>query len=158
MGYKPQANVYVLNFVDGQYEGLIVKMKSMTIGRLSSFVKEGWDSKDPAKNLEVFDFIASKIVEWNIDHPEIDDPDVNGNCRVCGLLEDAPLPKTGKSFLCLDIVLITKILNTWTQAVASVAAPLDKNTQNGDALEQALAALTTETLPTPNLSISPMLS
>lgn len=153
MGYKPPGTVYNLHFVDGQYEGLIVKMRSMTIGRLSRMIQSNWDSRNPARNLEVFEYVASKIVEWNIEHPEVDNPRATTPqfCATCGLQEGEPLPKTGTSFLCLDIVLITKILNTWMEAVASVAAPKETRTPNGDAIERALAALPIETLPTLNL-------
>lgn len=154
MGFKPQALIYNLNFVDGPYQGLIIKMKGMSIGRLTSFVDAGWNSKDPAKNIEVFDYIATRIVEWNMDHPEVDNPDKDDatKCVLCGLREDDPMPKIGKSFLCIDITLIMKIMNTWVEAVAEVATPLGNNMQSGDLLEKALAMLQSETLPIPNLS------
>lgn len=151
MGYKPQGTIYNLEFIDGEYMGLVVKMRSMTIGRLSRMIGGEWDKLDPAKNLEVFNFVATKIVEWNIEHPEPDDS-IDGKCVTCGLKEGMPLPKVGESFLCLDIVLISKILNTWMEAVASLAAPKERSTPNGDAIERALAALPIETMPTPNLS------
>lgn len=154
MGFKPQALIYNLNFVDGMYEGLVIKMKGMSIGRLTSFVGAGWNSKDPAKNIEVFNYIATRILEWNMDHPEVDNPDKDDpeKCATCGLKEDDPMPKIGQSFLCIDINLIMKIMNTWVEAVAEVAAPLGQNTSSGEMLEKALAMLQSETLPTPNLS------
>lgn len=154
MGFKPQALIYNLNFVDGPYEGLIVKIKGMSIGRLTSFIDAGWNSKDPAKNIEVFDYIASRIVEWNMDHPEVDNPskDDQAVCALCGLREDESMPREGKSFLCIDISLIMKIMNTWVGAVAEVADPLGKGMPSGEMIEKALAMLASETLPTPNLS------
>jgi hypothetical protein len=154
MGFKPQGVIYNLNFVDGPYEGLIIKIKGMSIGRLTSFTNEGWNSKDPAKNIRVFEYIASRIVEWNLEHPEVDNPseDDASKCALCGLSEGNPMPKVGQSFLCIDLNLIMKIMNTWVATVAEVNPGKEQSMPNGEMLEKALAMLQSEMLPTPNLS------
>lgn len=158
MGFKPESTVYNLRFQDAGYSGLVVRMRSMSLGRLSVFIKQPIDKQDPSKTMDVFDFFASKIIEWNVEHPEIDNPkrieaedgsvsyDFNV-CDHCGLREDDPIPTIGDNLLCLDIAFITRIMTIWAEAVASVSLPKEMNTRIGDETERQLSSLKAETLP-----------
>lgn len=159
MGFKPEATIYNLRFQDAGYSGLVVKMRSMSLGRLSVFIRQPIDKQDPSKTMEVFDFFASKIIEWNVEHPEIDNPkkiEEEGKptrydfsqCDHCGLREDDPIPTIGENILCLDIAFISRIMTVWAEAVASVSLPKEMNTKIGDETERQLALLRAEELPT----------
>jgi hypothetical protein len=130
MGYKPVKKVYSLEFVD--HPGLEVVTRGATLGEIKAVQKMNINvnEKDEEKKLEVFHFFASKLISWNMEHPEVetDQP----TCALCGLQEDAPLPTTVNGMLCLELHLIITIIKGWVFAVARVADPKEMSLNDGE--------------------------
>lgn len=155
MGYKPEKTVYNLEFADR--EGLEVSAKSATLGEIEKVQKLRVDmhEQDEAKRMELFNFFSSKLIKWNVEHPDTDD---GGPCAVCGLLPDIALPATTASMMCLDLDFVMEIIIGWVFAVARVSAPKGMSLKHGesDIPEEVRKRLETlqnpVKLPTPNFS------
>jgi hypothetical protein len=158
MGYKPESKLYDLEFVD--FPGLEVRTRSASIGEIqkSYQLNVKLDETDPEKQGAIFAFFASKLVSWNILHPEIDAADESGNCTLCGLAEDAEMPPTVRSMMCLDLGMIMAIITGWISTVARVTPPKGQSSKSGaidipeEVMRQLEALQNPAKLPTPNLS------
>ena len=71
MGFKPQVKLYNLEFND--YPGLEIYARGASLGRL---LELGQIELAPNMNEElrdqVFGFFATRIAQWNMEHPEIE--------------------------------------------------------------------------------------
>lgn len=156
MGYKPVSNTYNLTFE--AYPGLQLKVRSLSIGELARSYNFNMNLNvpDPAKQTEIFDFFSSKIVSWNMEHPEVEND--SKICTVCELTEGAELPPTTAGMLCLELNMVMTIIFNWINTVAKVANPKGSNSSNGgvtipeDIMKQLEALQSPMKLPTPNLS------
>lgn len=116
MGSRRNPKQYKLIFADGDYEGLEVVMRSVTIREMrqlrgsSSDESEGDDTFD-----QLLGVVASHMVEWNRE-------DEDGQ----------PLPPTLESLEDEEPSLIHTIINQWTEAVAGVPAPLEQPSNSGE--------------------------
>lgn len=154
MGYQPVKKIYNLHFEGLEYEGLEVKALSVSLGQLQRAASIKIDANKPEQNMEMFAFFSKRLVSWNVDHPEIEDPDKEGKCPMCTLKQGERIPTTPLGMMCLEIDFILKIIGAWMAAIASVDGPKELNMNVGDRLAKALQTLQTETLPTPNLETS----
>ncbi|MFH8336969.1 hypothetical protein [Streptomyces sp. AM6-12] len=113
MGCKRVPKHYRLKFVDGDYEGLEVTMRSVSIGEMRTAQGGGEGSgKDDFDG--IFDLVASHMVSWNRE-------DENGQA----------LPPTAESLEDESPALIHLIIDQWTSAVAGVSAPLEQPSNSG---------------------------
>ncbi|NUS26139.1 MAG: hypothetical protein HOV92_18210 [Streptomyces sp.] len=114
MGSRRTPKQYKLIFADGDYEGLEVVMRSVTIremrqlrGSSSESEQDGFDG--------LLELVANHIVEWNRE-------DEDGQ----------PLPPTLASLEDEEPSLIHIIIGKWTEAVAGVPAPLEQPSDSGE--------------------------
>ena len=134
MGYKPVRKVFALEFVD--YPGLEIKARSAPLGELSKAYDMNVKINEPdkAKRLESFKFFADRLISWNIDHPEVSEKG-NDNypaCGACGLLEDAPMPPTVDSMMCLELDMSMAIIVGWINTIAKVSIPKGQSFNGGE--------------------------
>lgn len=167
MGYQPSSKVYSLEFVD--FPGLEVIASGTSLGKLLSLsdLKLDLNNMEEGKRLEVFNFFASRLVSWNMEHPEIDDlgeleevPSGDGSmmvCRHCKVQPGAEMPCTVTSLLCLELSFIMRIIIGWMSAIANVSIPKELSLSDGGrSIEEQVMKLAQHqnlsTLPMPNLS------
>jgi len=156
MGYKPTKKVYELNFTD--FPGLEISATSCALGKLMHLgtLNIRMDEQDEDKKMELFNTFAACLMSWNMEHPALNDGDEV--CLACGLAEDAPMPCTVDSLLCLDLDFIMPILFGWMAAVSRISVPKGLSLSDGgrNIQEEAMRLLgqhqNLSTLPTPNLS------
>lgn len=157
MGYKPEASFYELVFED--MPGLEVTARGGSMAELIEMetLKVTINESDPKKKLAVFEFLSSRIITWNMEHP--DTKKVKGEwqpCAKCGLLPDAPLPSTVDHMMCLELKTIMGVFFGWIFSVARLSLPKGMNLSDGgpniqEELMNQLAKLQSPgTLPTPN--------
>lgn len=122
MSYKPPKKNYLLEFESRP--GLHIRTKGASLEELDrvSGMNANLMHKDRGKRLELFTFFAEKIIEWDMEHPEPDSLS-DGVCAQCGLAEDAPMPPTFESLLCLDIDLAVEITIGWATTISRVSVP-----------------------------------
>ncbi|WP_199572760.1 hypothetical protein [Streptomyces murinus] len=113
MGCKRNPKLYKLKFADGDYEGLEVTMRSVSIGEMRAMQGAGEDSGRDSFD-RMADLIASHMVAWNRE-------DEDGNA----------LPPTMESLEDEEPALINLILSEWMEAVAGVSAPLEQPSNSG---------------------------
>jgi len=120
MGYQARPKVYKLVFDDDEYEGLVVRARSVKLGqilRLSRLV-----GMDPAnlrpedtENFEqLFTMFADALVDWNLD----DD-------------DGEPVPATLEGIQGQDADFVMPIIKAWFVALAGVTGPLGAGSSNG---------------------------
>lgn len=136
MGYKPSKQLMHLEFAE--FPGLEVSATSCSIGKLieAQNLAIQIKSNNEAEIRKTFDFLASRLVSWNVEHPELDEGDET--CSRCGLAEGAPLPVTVDGLFCLDFDFVIAILMGWMQGIARVSLPKGMNLSNGAVNTEAL--------------------
>jgi len=136
-GFTPSVQRYQVEYED--YPGLVITAIGASMGMLERLAKMPKPVMDPTKDIQnnpTYDFFASRIVEWTMQHPPVDSFGTDHNdmhCPTCGLLEDEPLPPTSHHMRCLDSTLVMKLLKGWMTAVSGVTAPKEKSMSSGDA-------------------------
>lgn len=163
MSYKPVTKTYTLEFVDKP--GLLVTAAGATVAEITyaSRLSLNVNEEDDEKRMEIFEFFAGKLISWNIIHPELpvySPPEpYHRECINCGLPEDAPMPPTPTSMMCLELDLVSVIIMGWIFAVARVSVPKGLNSSNGgnngltEAVMQELEKLQNPVpLPVPNFT------
>lgn len=124
MGYKPAKKVFQLELED--HPGMEVTVRSSSMGQLLEMesLKVSVNEPDPKKKLAVFDFMAGRIITWNITHPDTDTENPEEDpCPRCGLVSDQPLPTTSDAMLCLEMDMVMNLFFGWIFAVARVSLP-----------------------------------
>lgn len=144
MGYRPEAKTYNLQFAD--YPGLEMSVRGTSMGKLFDLVK--YRSLDVAKmdetvKRDLFGFFASRIVTWNVEHPDLETEAEQqmGMCSVCGLPAGALLPTTADGMFCLDVSFIFAIVNGWTEGISQVNFPKGRSSNNGESPDIASAMM-----------------
>lgn len=138
MGYKRKSKVFKLTFADAEYEGLEVRVKSLSTGKLLDLgdmvddVKAS-KSKDTAQARELFRVFAGALVGWNLEEED-----------------GTPIPATLSGALDQDFDFTFMLIESWMDAMTGVVAPLvARSTSGGPSAE---ASLPMETLsPSPQL-------
>lgn len=143
--YQPQRKIYNMQFE--AYPGLEVSAQSASLGRLFKFQSM---SNMPLSEMSaefqksIFGFFASRIITWNVTHPELDaDEEESGVCSVCGMAAGAPLPTTQESMFCLPLEFIMDIIKGWMTTLMRVSDPKDESSNNGgnNTLEEMMKRL-----------------
>lgn len=139
-GYKPKKILHNVTYV--QYPGLLISSKGTTIGKLQKLagMKITVNEKDQEKVDYVFKFFTSRVITWNLLHPEIEiDDDSNApdgtdmlECPVCGLHEDDLLPTTHEGLYCLDMSFVLSLIFGWMAAIAGASDPKGLNSSDGE--------------------------
>jgi hypothetical protein len=114
MGCKRVPKHYKLKFADGDYAGLEVTMRSVSIGEMRAL--QGTDGEESGRDGfdRMAELVASHMVAWNRE-------DEDGNS----------LPPTMESIEDEEPSLINLIIDRWTDAVAGVSAPLEQPSSSG---------------------------
>lgn len=134
-GFKRKKKLYRLKFVDSDLDGLEVLMRSVSTGRMLEIQEmasaskaavaskgDGDDPMDMSAVKSMVGMIADAMVSWNLE----DD-------------DDTPVPATTEGLLDQDIDFLMQIVTAWTEAIAGVAAPLERSSTGGvNALEVSL--------------------
>ncbi|WP_432019918.1 hypothetical protein [Streptomyces sp. 1222.5] len=115
MGCRRNPKQYKLKFADGDYEGLEVTMRSVSIGEMRSLQGTGEEDSGRDGFDRMADLVASHMVAWNREDEE-------GN----------PLPPTMESLEDEEPGLVNLLIDRWTDAVAGVPAPLEQPSNSGD--------------------------
>lgn len=114
MGCKRVPKHYRLKFADGDYEGLEVTMRSVSIGEMRALQGTGGEEAGRDGFDRMAELVASHLVAWNRE-------DEDGNA----------LPPTMASLEDEEPSLINLIIDRWTDAVAGVSAPLEQPSNSG---------------------------
>lgn len=122
-GYMPQRKLYRLRFEDR--DGFVVRARSAATGvfmEISTFADDATsDSGIKQEQLgRLFDLFSGVLVEWNL------------------LEEDGtPVPATKAGLLSQEFDFVMEIITAWMDAVAGVAAPLEKPSSDGELFPEA---------------------
>ncbi len=141
MGYV-RKKTFKIRFGEGhEFEGLEVRMRSVSIGRMLRLMPKIGALDDivatkPDEIEDLFRDIAGLIDSWNIE-----DEDDQGNV--------VPVPATYEGVIDQDLRMLNCILQEWAQHVAGVPAPLDERSPSGEPFPEA-------SLPMETLSPSPV--
>lgn len=130
MGNRRDPKKYSITFADGDYEGLNVILRSVTIRELRELRADRPD-ETPAETTErMAQVVAEHLVEWNREDE-------------AGM----PLAPTLESLLDEEPDFIHLLVAEWTQAIAGVPAPLESSSGSGDsAVESILTEIPSESL------------
>ncbi|MFF5404627.1 hypothetical protein ACFY8K_16700 [Streptomyces misionensis] len=114
MGCKRNPKLYKLKFAEGDYEGLEVTLRSVSIGEMRAMQSVGEEDSGRDGFDRLADLIASHMVAWNRE-------DEGGNA----------LPPTMESLEDEEPALVNLIIDKWMSAVAGVSAPLEQPSNSG---------------------------
>lgn len=114
MGFKRNPKIYNLKWDDGEYAGLEVHVRSLTMGQLIA-TQNGEGHNGKKGNAAQIELFAERLVSWNLE-------DENGQ----------PVPTTLDAILAEDDDLILDINKRWAEAVMGVSAPLPQSSPAGE--------------------------
>lgn len=128
MGFNVESDIYKLVFVEPEFEGLVIRARSIPIRDLvkisaaSNLKITPLLSNDEWEQIrELARIFADALVDWNLE--------VNGE----------PVPTTVDGLLSLPLRMFWKIQGAWWLAIAGVSAPLDDASSGGDpSLEESM--------------------
>lgn len=126
MGFKRNPKIYRLKWEDGDYAGLEVNIRSLTMGQLIE-AKSGKSASGKDGLEGTVELLADRILDWNLE-------DEDGT----------PVPATLEAMKGEDDDLILDIINRWMEAVSGVPAPLDETSNSGEISQ--VASIPTEAL------------
>jgi hypothetical protein len=114
-GYKRKSKNYVLAFEDPEMDGLEVRVKSMSVGKVREFL-----AKSRSNEVDVgatFDDFADGLLSWNL----LDD-------------DDRPVPPTREGIDAQDVDFIMAIVTAWMETITGVADadPLGGRSNSGE--------------------------
>lgn len=159
---KVSAQIYNLHF--SEYPDLEIKCKGTSIAKLQWLQSLNVNVNKPEDAMyPAFDYIVSRVVSWNLEHPDIeDDEDKNddGTCVHCGLHPDSgePLPLVRQSLMCQGMSFFGRFVFGYMFAVARVSVPKEMSLNDGapniqEEVMSRLAAMQNQsTLPMQNSS------
>lgn len=133
MGYKPARKTFQLVFDD--HPGLEATARGGSMGQLLEMetLKVSVNERDPKKKMAVFQFMADRLVTWNMQHPDVDTANPTEDpCPRCGLTSGQPMPTTVDAMMCLELELVMNIFFGWIFAVARVSLPKGMNLNSGE--------------------------
>lgn len=124
MSYVRKSKVFKLTFEDPELNGLVVRVRSVPLGRLLKLVKVvGLDAENlKADDLEMVDEIlvmfSKALVGWNLENEDDD-----------GVRSEVPATYEGVQSQDLDFVIT--IVSAWVEGMAGVSAPLAQRSSGG---------------------------
>lgn len=153
MGYQPPRKVYSVEFE--RHPGLEMSCYGASIGELldTSDLKFRVNVS-PEEQRKLFEFFQSRLVTWNVEHPECP-LDNDGNCARCGMKPGNMLPTTVEGMFCLDISFVMDLIMGWMTAVVQVSLPKGMNSLSGapnipeEVMSQLASLQSLPTLPEP---------
>ena len=120
-GYTRKRRVYRLRFEDEELDGLVVKVRSASVGRLLEFMRylagisnDDLTAEDVERFANLFEMFAEVLVEWNVQ-------DEDGE----------PVPATLEGVRTQDADFVMGIMRVWFQAVTTAPAPLPATSSDG---------------------------
>jgi hypothetical protein len=137
--YRPNRRIFVLTFEDEDYDGLVVKARSVKLGsflQVANLLKldpQNVQPEDVEKFAELFEQFADALVEWNLE----DD-------------DGQEVPATLEGVQRQDVDFIMPIIKAWFEGIAGIASPLGTSSSNGQ--PSAPPPLPMEPLPAPQAS------
>jgi hypothetical protein len=116
MGYRKVPIIYTLE-LDGDYKGLVVRLKSMKIGEMRKIVRLLDSDEDNTITVldEMVKAIAKGIVSWNLEDEQ-----------------GVPVEPTVEALDDLEFELIQKILDEWLSRVTGPSPELGKDSSSGE--------------------------
>jgi hypothetical protein len=123
-GYTPKRRTFRLVFEDEEFDGLIVRAKSVPIGGLlDALGLAALGDLDPAKmrpedlaKLEaLFETFAAALLEWNVRDTETGEP----------------VPANLDGVRSQDSDFILSVIKAWYQGVVGISGPLGRNSSGG---------------------------
>jgi len=121
VGYVRKRRVYRLRFEDEELDGLVVKVRSASVGRLLEFMRflaglsgDDLTADDVEKFAGLFESFADVLQEWNVE-------DEDGR----------PVPATLEGVRSQDGDFVMAIMRVWFQAVTQPPAPLPATSSAG---------------------------
>lgn len=125
MGFERNPKVYHLKFQDGEYAGLEVRVRSLSMKQLLVIrTGNGEEGKDGTER--AVEFLAERIISWNLTDKGV------------------PVAPTLENILEEDDDFVLAIINKWTSAVSGVSAPLEEPSPSGEISQ--VASIPTEPL------------
>lgn len=122
------------NFEDGgEFDGLVVRTKRVTVDELLDFVGQAgdlpvnvttMDDEQIAATKELLAQFADKLVSWNLDEPVLDDDGEETD-------ESTPVEATYEGLMSQDFGLVFTLFMTWMSAIGDVAGPLGATSPSG---------------------------
>lgn len=130
----PVPTVYKLTFHN--QPGIVIMCKSAPLGTLLKLSNMGINRKDAKETRKAFGYFAKRIIEWNVDHPEIEqefeDDELTDVCTECGLKAGDRLPVTSQGLACLGIDFVQTTIAAWINAVSRVSLPKEESYDDGE--------------------------
>lgn len=114
MGYKRKMKIYELHFEGEEFEGLVVKAKSMSVDGFLNVLSLSQSAEDPATQRELFTVFAGQLLEWNLEDED-----------------DKPVPPTIEGILSQEFAFIMEVIGTWIKEISDVPVPLEPRSQSG---------------------------
>lgn len=131
MGYVPRRTFKIVFREGHEFDGLEVRMKSVSVGKLLALlpVVDQLDDMLKSSDLEpvesVFRELAALIDWWNVEEEELD---LNG--VPTGKL--VPVTPDYAGLVAQDLRMVNAIMRQWAKHVAGVSAPLDGPSPSGN--------------------------
>lgn len=122
-GYKVKRTVYKLSFTDDEYDGIVVRVRAMSMGdRIHVAFDLPWAPEDTvderrAKQRELHEMFVDHLVEWNLEEEDA---------------EDTPVPQTIEGLLSLEAEFIGLLVGVWQAGRAAVPGPLGPSSSGGE--------------------------
>lgn len=116
MGYVRQKRIYRLVFEDDEYEGLLVRARSISLGQLRDIELAETGPEDDPPMMAAF---INAVVEWNLENE-----DDNGN--------RTPVPVTVDGLHTQEPDFVKLLIDTWVDALTGVRGPLGKPSSDGN--------------------------
>lgn len=113
MGYRKVPTIYTLKFEQADYEGLVVRMKSLSFGKVRKLIR-ATEAADDDNFDELLASISQGLVSWNIE-------DEDG----------IPLPANEENLNDQDFSFVLDIVNAWLECMTGVDDDLGKGSPSG---------------------------
>lgn len=123
-GFRPPQRVFVLNFEDDDYAGLVVRARSVKLGSflevasLAQINPSTVKPEDVQKFTALFREFAKALVEWNLTEED-----------------GTAVPATFEGVTSLDVDFVMPIIQAWMAGIAGVSSPLGQPSSNGEQSE-----------------------
>jgi hypothetical protein len=115
MGYRRVPTIHTLDNIEGE-EGLIVRLKSIKIGKLRRLMTLTASDDTANQGLEqIFDLLQDAMVSWNLEDEE-----------------GQPVPATAEGLEDQEAELILRIVEAWMEVMTGVSTDLGKGSSSGE--------------------------
>lgn len=117
MGYRRVPTIYELDFEGTEFEGLVVKMRSMRIGKMRKLLTSVQSEQDDLTSDEMDELLGmfvENIVSWNLE-------DEYGT----------PVPATLEGVDAQEFDLVFQVMKVWLDAMTGPGEDLGKGSASG---------------------------